>query len=101
MTLAKGLSQPTMRSSGSLKKTDKINLLIGAEALSVEDRQAFPAKLVDDVEHAKIPSFVGPAPNEIVGPDMIGPLRPQADAGSVNTLTSNLHETVGSLTGRI
>ena len=47
------------------------------------DRQAFPGELVDDVEHAELPSVVRPALDEIVGPDMVRALWPQTDTGPV------------------
>jgi hypothetical protein len=56
---------------------DRLELAIDA------DRQAFVSKLVDDVEHAVLPSLVGAVLNEVVGPDVIGMLRPQPDARSI------------------
>ena len=44
------------------------------------DRQALAGELVDQVEHAEPPSVMCPALDEVVGPDMVGPLRPQTDA---------------------
>src|SRR5258707_7735895 len=47
------------------------------------DRQAFMAELVEHVEHPIPASVMGAVLNEVVGPDMIAVLRPQADARSV------------------
>src|SRR5690554_3476823 len=47
------------------------------------DRQALPGELVDDVEHAELPAIVGPALNEVIGPDMVGVFGPKPDARSV------------------
>jgi hypothetical protein len=40
------------------------------------DGDAFPCELVDHVEHAEFPSIVGAILDEVVGPDMVGMLRP-------------------------
>ena len=40
----------------------------------------FVGELVDDVEHAVLPAIVGAVLDEVVGPDVIGMLRPQPDA---------------------
>ncbi len=47
------------------------------------DRDAFPGELVDHVQHAELPTVVGAILDEVVGPDMIGMLRPKPDARSV------------------
>ena len=47
------------------------------------DRQALVGELVDDVEHAELPSVVGAVLDEVVGPDVIAALGPQPDAGAV------------------
>ena len=44
------------------------------------DCQALPAELVDEIEHAELPSIVGPCFDEVVGPDMVRTLWPQTDA---------------------
>lgn len=44
------------------------------------DRQAFPGELIDDVEHAELPAIVRPVLDEVIGPDMVGMLRPKPDA---------------------
>src|SRR5687768_14733272 len=55
----------------------RIELAIDAE------RQALPGELVDDVEHAEPPAIVCPALDEVLGPDMVGMLRPKPGARSV------------------
>ena len=45
--------------------------------------QAYPGELVDHRRHAEGPTVVGPGLDEVVGPDMVLPARPQSDAGSV------------------
>ena len=47
------------------------------------DCQAFSGELVDDVEHAELPPVMGPALDEVVGPDMVWPLWSQTDARPV------------------
>ena len=47
------------------------------------DRQALTGVLVDDVEHAELASIMGPVLDEAVRPDVVGTLRPQADARPV------------------
>lgn len=47
------------------------------------DGQALPGKLVDHVEHAELSAIVGSVLDEVVGPNMVGMLRPQPDTGSV------------------
>ena len=47
------------------------------------DRQALTGELVDHGQHAERPAIVGSVHDEVIRPDMVRPLRPQADAGSV------------------
>ena len=47
------------------------------------DRQALAGELVDDVGHAVLPSVVGAALDEVVGPDMVRVPRPQPQARAV------------------
>jgi hypothetical protein len=54
-----------------------------AQLAADPDCQALTGELVDDVEHAVLPSVVGPVLDEIVGPDVVRVLRPQPGAGSV------------------
>ena len=47
------------------------------------DGQAFTGELVDDAQHPERLSVVGAISNEVVGPDMVGPLRAQTNARSI------------------
>src|SRR5690606_6590066 len=47
------------------------------------DRQALPGELVDDVAHPELPAIMGPAFDKVIGPAMVGMLRPKPDARSV------------------
>ena len=40
-------------------------------------------ELVDDVEHAELTPVVGAVLDEVVGPDVVRPLRPEPDTGAV------------------
>ena len=45
--------------------------------------QALVTELVDDREHAQSTAIMGAVLDEVIGPDVIGPLWPQADARSI------------------
>jgi len=47
------------------------------------DRDAFARELVDDVQHPIFPAIMGAILDEVVGPDMVGMLRPQPHARAV------------------
>src|SRR5690348_7684371 len=47
------------------------------------DRQALPRVLIDQVQKSHCSSIMGESTHEIVGPDVIAPLRPQTHAGAV------------------
>ena len=47
------------------------------------DRQAFPSELVDQGHQSNLAPIMGLSLDEVVAPDMIAMLRPQADARSV------------------
>ncbi len=47
------------------------------------DRQALPRERVDHRQHAELPPVMGAVLDEVVGPDMVRPLRPQPDAGLI------------------
>ena len=47
------------------------------------DRQTFPCVFINEVQQAYRPSIVSERAHEIVGPDMVAPLRPQPYAGAV------------------
>src|SRR4249920_198102 len=59
---------------------ERVDHVYGPQLPADADRQALPGELVDDVEHAETPSIVGAVLNEVVGPDMVGMLRPKPDA---------------------
>ncbi len=46
----------------------------GGEPALDPDGQALAGELVQDIEHAKGPLVMGPVMNEVIGPDMVGPL---------------------------
>ena len=57
---------------------------VGRVELAIDpDRETFPGVFVDEVEHAELPPVMGPALDEVVGPDVIGIFWSQPDAGSV------------------
>src|SRR4029077_2961151 len=57
--------------------------IVRTEAALRHHREALPAELVDDVQHAVLPPVPGDVLDEVVAPDMAGPFRPQPDAGTV------------------
>ena len=56
---------------------DRFELAIGA------DRQALVRELIDHIEHPVLAAIMGAVLDEVVGPDMVGMLGPQADAGAI------------------
>src|SRR5258707_2900497 len=46
-------------------------------------RKAATRELVDHAQHAERPAILGPILHEVVGPDVVGPLRPQPHARAV------------------
>src|SRR5262249_35560634 len=52
--------------------------------------QALTGELVDDVEQAKFASVMSALLEEVVGPDVVGALGPQPDAGSVTGITISI-----------
>jgi hypothetical protein len=55
----------------------------GLELAGDPDRQALVGELVDDVEHAVLPSLMGAVLDEVVGPDVVRVFGAQAEAGAV------------------
>ena len=45
----------------------------------IMNRQTFVGELIDDVEHAEPAAIMGAIFDEVIGPDVIGTLRPQPD----------------------
>src|SRR5215213_8926884 len=66
-----------------MNRSDKT--LITSTALSAgdPDRQALVGELVEDVEHPVLPSIMGTILDKVVGPDVVGVLGPQPQAGAV------------------
>jgi len=62
------------------KRVDDID---GLELAAHPDGEALAGELVDDVEHAILPPVVGAIFDEVVGPDVVGMLRPETDARAV------------------
>jgi len=57
---------------------------IGGVQLAIDsDRQRLVRELVDHVQHAILPSVMGSILDEVVGPDVVGPLGAKTDARSV------------------
>jgi hypothetical protein len=57
---------------------------VGRLELPVDpDGQTFVGELIDEIEHPIIPPLVRAILDEVIGPDMVGPLAAQPDAGSV------------------
>ena len=57
--------------------------VVAAKLPGHQDRQAFPAELVDHHKHAESTAIMGTRLHEIVGPDMVTPTGPKTDAGAV------------------
>ena len=57
--------------------------VVGPELARHDDGQAATRELVDHSEHAKASPVLGAVLHEVIRPDVIGPLRSQADAGAV------------------
>jgi hypothetical protein len=55
----------------------------GLEPAGDPDRQALVGELVEDVEHPVLPPVMGPVLDKVVGPDVVGVLGSQPDAGPV------------------
>jgi hypothetical protein len=57
---------------------------VGGVQLAIDpDHQALAGELVDQIEHAVLPSVVGSVLDEVIGPDMVRMLRPQTDTAPV------------------
>ena len=63
-----------------MKRSDSAD---GLEPAGHTDGKALMGELVDDVEHAEPAPIVSAVLEEVVGPDMIAVLGPEADAGAV------------------
>ena len=47
------------------------------------DRDALVRELINDIEHPVLPPLMGAVFDEVVRPDMVAPLRAEADAGPI------------------
>ena len=71
-----------MRAMGRRARSD--NGVHCPSSIFVDDNgHAPPGELIDHGEHAELPPIVCSIHDEVIGPDVIGPARPQTDAGSV------------------
>ena len=61
----------------------RTHLSIGKDTPDGRPVHAPPGELIDHGEHAELPPIVCSIHDEVIGPDVIGPARPQTDAGSV------------------
>jgi hypothetical protein len=61
----------------------RIDDVDGFEPAGHSDRKTLVGELVDDVEHTEPAPIVSAVLNEVVGPDVIAVLGPEADAGAV------------------
>jgi hypothetical protein len=52
----------------------------GAETPGHPDRQALARELVEHAQHPVLPAVMGAILDEVIGPDMVRPLRPEPDA---------------------
>lgn len=60
-----------------------IHHIDGVELPVNTDSQSLPCELINDIQRAVNTPVVGPVMDEVIGPDMIGTLWPEADAGSI------------------
>src|SRR2546421_13028627 len=63
--------------------SEAVEYIVGSEVARHDDGQAASCKLVDHGKHAKASPVLGAVLHEVVGPHVIGPLRPQPDARAV------------------
>ena len=62
------------------------------------DGQTFVGELVDEVEHAILPPFVRAILDEVIGPDMVGPLGAQTVAAIASSVQRRASSNWPSLT---
>ena len=77
--------RPDMGGNASLDEeiAQRLDDLRGLQRPGHTDGNRFTCKLIDDAEHTECLSIVGAVRDEVVGPHMVGALRPQTDARSV------------------
>ena len=57
--------------------------ILGSYLVRYLDAQAFPAVLVDDVQHPQGFAITCPGHNEVIAPDMVPVFRPKPDARTI------------------
>jgi len=57
--------------------------VIGLEAPGDRDRQALARVLINDRQHPDRLAVMGAGGDEVIGPDVVGPIRPETNAGPV------------------
>ena len=70
---------PAIRANRKLKAIDVIDVLSDLFIL-----RALVRELIDHIEHPVLAAIMGAVLDEVVGPDMVGMLGPQADAGAIS-----------------
>ena len=68
---------------GRLNVKRQFTVLVSTPQKPPTGRSSPPGELIDHGEHAELPPIVCSIHDEVIGPDVIGPARPQTDAGSV------------------
>ena len=72
-----GRSMPDKESGQDLQH------VVGPQASGDLNGQALQATFIDHRQHAKYPTVMGSGLDEVIGPYMVSPTRPQADARSI------------------
>ena len=62
---------------------ERLKHVVGLQAAGNHDRQALPGELVDHRQHPDRSAIMGPGSHDVIGPDMVGPVRPQPEDGAV------------------
>ena len=57
--------------------------VVGPDPTGDQDGEALPGIFVDEGKHPEGPAIVCPGQDEVLGPDVVRPARPQTDAGPV------------------
>ena len=62
---------------------EDIDHVVRLQLTRYADRQALTGELIEDIQHPVLATVMGAMLDEVVGPDMVRPLRPQAHARAV------------------
>jgi metal transporter CNNM len=62
---------------------EHVNNIHRPQSTTDSDSDAFTCEFVDHVEHPVLPPIVSAILDEVIGPDVIGTLRPQTDTGTI------------------